>query len=119
MDRLDYTNVVSQLRRSVPEIFASEELFYEDLPHDVFGSLGLALCQWLRQPSQVDVVRRTTRLLCKMAESDNDDIVNLLEVSVFEVICDDEECCAMLQEQLSPTASNMLRTVCRRLHGAT
>lgn len=92
MDALNYSNVVSHLFRRLPEFVQYEPAPEPDLPHDVFGSFALFICEAMSKGASVDLVERAFGLLSDMASSSDEDVRNLLVVSVFEVIADNESC---------------------------
>ena len=112
MQELRYANVVSRLRQAIPEFFLSGEQFYEDLPHDVLGTFAQVLCRWLRDQPEGDTVCRAVDFINEMAGSGNDDVVNLLEVSVFEVVCDEQGSYLALRNKLDSPARQILEVVC-------
>jgi hypothetical protein len=101
---LTYGNVVDALLRRVPEFVDSGEQWYPDLPHDVFGTFAIWLCGLIAQEAGSTVIDRALALMNEMAESDDDEVVNLLEVSVLEFVADRPECLRKLETRLSGVA---------------
>ncbi|MCG8556060.1 MAG: hypothetical protein MJD61_12355 [Proteobacteria bacterium] len=102
---LTYQNVVQRFQSAVPELSDHADAFYEDLPHDAFGTWTLALIKLL-QHSSVDgnLLQKVADFLDAMAESPDKEVVNLLEVSVLEILADDEACIGRIEPRLGELA---------------
>jgi len=84
--------MVQHLLDSVPEFRSRSQEWDEDLPNEVFGSFALYLCEIIRSGADAGVASAGFRLLDEMADCGDEDVVNLLVVSVLEILEDDETC---------------------------
>src|SRR5687767_12301545 len=89
---MHYLNVVPQLVSRVPEFAETEHDWNADLPHDAFGSFAQFLCTQIQQGTTDELLMRAFNLLNEMASSADEDVIDLLVVSVLEIIADDDEC---------------------------
>ena len=107
---MNYSTVVAQLLERLPEFAKYDPAPDADLPHDVFGSFALFLCEEIRKSdphSQDDTLKRAFEFINEMAMARDIEVVNLLVVSVLEQIGDDEHCRAAAINHLS-TETRML-----------
>jgi hypothetical protein len=111
---MEYSNVVPELITRVPEFAASDSSWSTDLPHDALGSFALFLCKQIHQGVTESLLSRAFDFLNEMASSKDEDIVNLLVVSVLEVIADDERCQPVAQRYLSDYGRSLLNRVVSR-----
>lgn len=103
--------LVSRLLTVVPDFATANHTWNVDLPHDVFGSFALFLCERIRQGVRGNSLDQAFDLLNEMASSKDLEIVNLLVVSVLEMIADDDECRAAAQAYFSDEALTLLERV--------
>lgn len=108
---MQYSNVVSQLKTKIPEFASSEHSWNADLPHYVFGSFALFLCRQIHQGTTGSFLSRVFNFLNEMASSKDEDVVNLLVVSVLEVIADDDQCRITALSQLPEPGRSLLERV--------
>lgn len=108
---ITYATAVSTLLLRIPELAASGDELYLDLPHPTFGTFALFLCQQIALGAPDELLDRATQLLNEMAESPDDAVQNLLEVSVFEIVADREHCLRFVEPRLTKNALSHLNRV--------
>ena len=89
---LSYKDAVDDLLAAVPVFGRISSEWDRDLPHEVFGTFALRLCDAIRRGDQPSLVEPGLRFLEQMANSVDDDVVNLLVVSVLEILVDEPAC---------------------------
>jgi len=89
---LAYQTIVEELLAAVPSFRRTRGEWDVDLPHVVLGTFALHLREAIRQGGQADLVEPGLRFLDQMARSLDDEVVNLLVVSVLEILADDPVC---------------------------
>ncbi len=109
---MNYRDAVSVLRERFPEFTESGEKFDHDLPHDAYGTFALFLCRLVEQSGGDGIISRAFELFNEMAEGD-DEVVNLLEISVLEIVADHPACLRIAESRLSTAARPLLRRVQR------
>ena len=102
---ISYRTAVTALREHFPEFVASSEKWYDDLPNDAFGTFALFLCRCIDQGCSEAFLTRAFEFFNTMAESSDDEVVNLLEVAVLEIRR------AMLRPSISLPSANIAGTV--------
>jgi hypothetical protein len=106
------SDVVGELLGRVPEFAASERGWNRDLPHDACGTFSLFLCKQIHAGGAgEDFLRRSFEILNEMACSDDEDVLNLLVVSVLEVLADDDACRSVAEHYLSTEGRRLLERV--------
>lgn len=108
MDTFNYADSVQVLLGWVPEFAGSEVGWNADLPYDVFGTFAQFLCRRIHEDASEDFLRRSFGLINAMARSDDEEVQNLLVVSVFELLCDDARCLEVAERYLSGEAVSLL-----------
>jgi len=109
---MNYRNAVTVLRERFPEFTESGEKWDDALPNDAYGTFALFFCRLFERGASEGLVSRAFDLFNEMAEGD-DDIVNLLEVSVLEIVADHPACLRIAENRLSSTARRLLKRVQR------
>jgi hypothetical protein len=89
---LTYQTVVQSLLEAVPEFRRTSNEWDADLPNEVFGTFALHLCDAIRRGTDPALVDAGFRFLNEMAESGDEEVVNLLVISVLEILADDQIC---------------------------
>lgn len=108
---MNYSEIVSHLLTAVPDFGAADRTWNADLPHDVFGSFALFLCERIRQGKVGSWLDQAFEFLNEMASSKDDAVVNLLVVSVLEIIADDDKCRTFAIAHLSDQGRSLLERV--------
>jgi hypothetical protein len=109
---MNYLNAVTILRERFPEFTESGEKWDDALPHDAYGTFALFLCRLIERGASERLIARAFDLFNEMAEGE-DDIVNLLEVSVLEIVADHPACLRIAENRLSGAARQLLKRVQR------
>lgn len=109
---MNYRNAVSVLRERFPEFTQSGEEWDDSLPHDAYGTFTLFLCRLVERGADEGIADRAFELFNEMAEGD-DDIVNLLEVSVLEIVTDYPACERLAERRLNDAAKRLLGRIKR------
>ena len=109
-------NVVAALRERVPAFAAArfkDESFIsheDDSPYLCFGDLGRFLLDLVSRKSntaeEIDTIRGSFDLLNEMGNSSNPEVVNIVAVTVFEMLTDAPEGIAAARSYLSEQAAN-------------
>jgi hypothetical protein len=118
---LSYTRLVDTLLDRIPA-FAAERQTNEsyvsrddESPYLVFGDFGLFLLELLksrlRSREQEQLLKDSFELLSDMATSSDDEVVNVVETTVFEQLTDSAEAVAAAEEYLSETANPVFERV--------
>jgi len=110
---ISYKTAVATLRDRFPEFVASSEKWYDDLPNDALGTFALFLCRCIDQGCSGELISRSFEFFNEMAESGDDDVVNLLEVAVLEVVADHSQCARIAERRLNDIGRRLLRRVQR------
>ena len=118
-DSLRYETAVKVLLQYVPE-FRRVSNFENDEsePTYVFGVFGLFLRDTIMQGSTpVETIETSFNLLNEMASSDDDEIVNLIEVTVFEILTDSPKTIGVARQRLFGKALSRFEQVVQTWKG--
>ena len=85
---ISYDTAVAGLLERFPEFAAAGEKWYPDIPSDAFGTFTLFLSRKIAQGEHDEFIRRSFEYFNDLADTANDDLINLLETSVFEILVD-------------------------------
>jgi hypothetical protein len=110
-EAIRYSNVVSQLLAKVPDFAARPRHWDADLPHEVLGSFALFLCEEVHRGANESTLDRAFEFVNELASSNDDDVKNLLVVSVLEVLADDEKCRTAALDHFSDESRVLLERV--------
>lgn len=109
---MNYCDAVPILRARFPEFTESAEKWDDTLPNDAYGTFALFVCRLVDQGTGEGLISRAFELFNEMAEGD-DEVVNLLEVSVLEIMTDHPASLRVAGSRLSTTAKHLLERVQR------
>ena len=112
---LSYENCVETMTTEIPELRECGARFDVSLPHDAFGTLALFVVDRIQRSDEEDqdLLRRAFSLFNRMAESSDEDIVNLLVVSAIEILADDEDVHRFARDWFSTKAAALFERVLR------
>ncbi len=112
---LTYDTCVEAMTKEIPELLESGAEFDPGLPNDAFGTLALYVIDRIRSSRDEDahLLRRAFALFNRMAVSGDEDVENLLVVSVLEILADEREVHPFAREQLSAEANGLFERVLR------
>jgi len=100
---LSYSEVVDKLLDAVPEFENTDKDWNRDLPSDVLGSFALYLRDRTGTDSQS--LRKSWNFLELMAAAEDNDVVDLLVVSVLEVLADEEDTAQWARDNMGTLTS--------------
>ncbi|MDQ2647423.1 MAG: hypothetical protein M3020_26710 [Myxococcota bacterium] len=101
---VSYETSVALLLDRFPEFESSGEKWYRDIPSDAFGTFSLFLRRRIERNDQDDLVRRAFEFFNELARTANDEVINLLETSVFEILVDHPQSWLLAERHLSDAA---------------
>jgi hypothetical protein len=111
MSALSYETVVEELLVAVPAFRRTSSEWDADLPHEVLGAFALHLCESIRTGGQAELVVPGFQFLDRMADAQDQDVVNLLVVSVLEIVADDPLCKQACREATTDKVRGLLERV--------
>lgn len=117
---LPYEHLVDALLNRVPAFAREREInesylsYNDEDPYLVYGDFGRFLVTVIRNQDQMErdrLLGASFELLSEMATSPDDEVVNVVETSVFEALSDSPETVAAARKYLSEGAAHVFRRV--------
>jgi hypothetical protein len=108
---MTYQTVVEELLAAVPAFRRTTREWDADLPYEVFGVFALHLCEAIRAGSQPELVGPGFQFINRMADAQDQDVLNLLVASVLELVANNPLCRQACQEATSDKVRALLERV--------
>lgn len=115
-DDLTMEKIINLLKEQIPEFWKMRTIEDSNEAYVVYGDFAIWLANQINNKINIEAIKRSCELIEKLVESGNEEILNLVEISILEILVDELKNHKEAKKYFNKQVSDLLEKVYKRYY---